>query len=77
MSAKNIMVLPPDINRSASGFTVERIEDKNNRDELAVRYALSAIKNVGAEAMTRLTEIRDAGGPFQSLKGFCNVCHAK
>ena len=35
-----------------------------------MRYALSAIKNVGAEAMTRLTEIRDSGGPFQSLKGF-------
>ena len=35
-----------------------------------MRYALSAIKNVGAEAMTRLTEIRDAGGPFQSLKEF-------
>ena len=67
---KNIMVLPPDINYSASGFAVERIEGKNNRDELAVRYALSAIKNVGAEAMTRLTEIRDAGGPFQSLKEF-------
>ena len=35
-----------------------------------MRYALSAIKNVGAEAMTRLTEIRDADGPFQSLKEF-------
>jgi DNA polymerase-3 subunit alpha len=67
---KNIVVLPPDINHSASGFAVERIEGKNNRDELAVRYALSAIKNVGADAMTRLTEIRDACGPFKSLKGF-------
>ena len=27
---KNIMVLPPDINHSASGFAVERIEGKNN-----------------------------------------------
>ena len=63
MSAKNIMVLPPDINDLASGFAVERIRGKNNCEELAVRYALSAIKNVGAEAMTRLTEIRDAGGP--------------
>ena len=67
---KNIMVLPPDINNSASGFAVEKIGAKNNRDELAVRYALSAIKNVGAEAMTRLTEIRDDGGPFQSLEEF-------
>jgi len=67
---KNITILPPDINCSASGFAVEKIGGKNNRDELAVRYALSAIKNVGAEAMLRLTEIRDTDGPFQSLKEF-------
>ena len=66
----NIMVLPPDVNRSASGFTVESIKNKNNFGDFAVRYALSAIKNVGAEAMTRLTEIRDANGPFQSLGEF-------
>ncbi len=66
----NIMVLPPDINSSVSGFSVEKIAGKNNRDELAIRYALSAIKNVGTEAMIRLTEIRDANGPFQSLEGF-------
>mgnify|MGYP001169604663 CR=1 FL=1 len=67
---KNIMVLPPDVNCSSSGFAVEKIGGKNDCDKLAVRYALSAIKNVGAEAMTRLTEIRDADGPFQSLKEF-------
>ncbi len=67
---KNIMVLPPDINCSTSGFAVEKKGGKNNHNGLAVRYALSAIKNVGAEAMTRLTKVRDADGPFQSLEGF-------
>ena len=65
---KNIGVLPPDINKSSSGFAVEEVASANGTPELAVRYALSAIKNVGAEAMSRLTEIRKAGGAFTSLK---------
>mgnify|MGYP001248040848 CR=1 FL=1 len=67
---KDIVVLPPDINCSASGFAVEKIGSTNNRGDLAVRYALSAIKNVGADAMARLTEVRDAVGPFKTLRGF-------
>ena len=66
---KNIGVLPPDINKSSSGFAVEEVVSADGAPELAVRYALSAIKNVGAEAMTRLTEIRKADGAFISLKG--------
>jgi len=65
---KNIGVLPPDINKSSSGFAVESVASANGTPELAVRYALSAIKNVGAEAMSRLTEIRKVDGAFTSLK---------
>jgi DNA polymerase-3 subunit alpha len=65
---KNIGVLPPDINKSSSGFAVEEVASASGTPELAVRYALSAIKNVGAEAMSRLTEIRKADGAFTSLK---------
>ena len=65
---KNIGVLPPDINKSSSGFAVEEAVSVDGAPELAVRYALSAIKNVGAEAMSRLTEIRKADGAFTSLK---------
>ena len=65
---KNIGVLPPDINKSSSGFAVEEVAAADGTPELAVRYALSAIKNVGAEAMSRLTEIRKADGVFTSLK---------
>ncbi|MBL6595760.1 MAG: DNA polymerase III subunit alpha [Candidatus Puniceispirillum sp.] len=65
---KNITVLPPDINKSLSGFAVEK--RTTNGGELALRYALSAVKNVGAEAMSRLTEIRDADGRFASLRDF-------
>ena len=65
---KNIGVLPPDINKSSSGFAVEEVTAADGTPELAVRYALSAIKNVGAEAMRRLTEIRKVDGAFTSLK---------
>ena len=34
----------------------------------AVRYALGAIKNVGSEAMSRLVDVRQNGGPFCSLE---------
>ncbi len=67
---KGILVLPPDINRSSPSFAVEKVKDNIGNEFLAVRYALSAIKNVGFEAMSRLTKIRDADGPYQSLKEF-------
>jgi DNA polymerase-3 subunit alpha len=65
---KNIGVLPPDINESSSGFAVEEVASADGAPDLAVRYALSAIKNVGTDAMSRLTEIRKADGAFTSLK---------
>ena len=63
---KNIEVLLPDVNRSWSGFSVEKCEN----GDLAIRYALGAVKNVGAEAMKRLTELRQEAGPFTSLMNF-------
>ena len=59
----NIDVLPPDINTSDASFTVET--DRNGKK--AVRYALGAIKNVGAEAMDRICAERRQNGPFDSL----------
>jgi DNA polymerase-3 subunit alpha len=67
---KNISVLPPDINKSASSFSVEEISPDGGGSTLAIRYALAAIRNVGAEAMSRLTAVRDEGGPFASLHDF-------
>ena len=42
-----IALLPPDINKSEVGFAVEKVSET----ESAVRYALAALKNVGAGAM--------------------------
>ncbi len=55
-----IPLLPPDINASRATFSVERRDDGGK----AIRYALGAIRNVGAQAMAALAEERTANGPF-------------
>ncbi|HEC90617.1 MAG TPA: DNA polymerase III subunit alpha, partial [Alphaproteobacteria bacterium] len=62
-----IEVLPPDVNASHSVFAVER----NGDGKAAVRYALAAIKNVGAAAMKMVVAERREGGPFSGLYDFC------
>jgi DNA polymerase-3 subunit alpha len=57
-----IRLLPADINRSGVEFTVE-----GEGEEAAVRYALAAIKGVGAQAMAALVAERAKNGPYKDL----------
>ncbi|HEX6779758.1 MAG TPA: DNA polymerase III subunit alpha, partial [Ktedonobacterales bacterium] len=57
-----VEVLPPDINKSGKGFTVE---DGN------IRFGLLAIKNVGSKPIEEIISTRDKGGPFASLADLC------
>lgn len=54
-------VLPPHINKSGVDFTVE---------DNCVRYALSAVKNVGEAGMKAVVEEREKNGPFKSMEDF-------
>ena len=56
-----IPLLGPDVNKSMAEFAVETTPEGKK----AVRYALSAIKGVGREAMTRLAEERAEHGEFK------------
>lgn len=56
-----IDLLPPDVNHSESGFKVE---------DGAIRYALGALKNVGAAAMDSLVAEREKNGPFKDIFDF-------
>ncbi len=56
-----IAVLPPDINHSLSEFAVEG----NN-----IRYALAAIKSVGAANMQAIVEEREKRGKFKDISDF-------
>lgn len=57
-----ILVLPPDINKSESEFT---IEDKKN-----IRFGMSAVKNVGEAAIESILRAREQR-PFASFDDFC------
>ena len=56
-----LAVLPPDINASAAGFTV---------DGAAIRFGLAGVKNVGENAIGNITEVRQAGEKFTLVSGF-------
>jgi len=53
-----IDVLPPDVNRSIASFSIEGA---------AIRFGLSAIKNVGQGSVEAIVAARREGGPFVSL----------
>jgi len=59
----NIKVLPPDINKSMSEFSIENKTD--------IRFGLSAIKNVGEAAIKTILEAR-SHGPYKNLEDFCS-----
>lgn len=59
-------VLPPDLNHSEADFSVKETED----GDLAVRYALGAVRNVALGAMEALVAERKANGPFKALYDF-------
>ncbi len=59
-----IRVLPPDVNRSGADFTVDTATGTP-----AIRYALAAVKKVGAQAMVSLATAR-GGRDFASVADF-------
>lgn len=63
-----IKVLPPDINKSYSGFT----PDENN-----IRFGLASIKQVGEAVVEAIKTERDANGPFESIYDFCTRVDSK
>ncbi len=62
----SIDVLPPDINRSGHDFIIEDQVDGAR----AIRYGMSAIKNVGDGSVEAILSAR-ADSPFRDLTDFC------
>lgn len=78
-----IVVLPPDVNKSGIGFTLEKLRDLT-KEELerqltgveknagqGIRFGLSAIKNVGFSAIESILEARK-DKEFESLWDLCS-----
>src|SRR3546814_10468275 len=72
-----IALLPPDINRSEADFGVEVTGEGSGDGKPAIRYALAALKNVGANAMAAVVAEREAKGRFKSLADFANRLDAR
>jgi len=70
-----INVLPPDISQSKVGFAIE--EKKKSLEGKAIRFGLSAIKNVGQAAIEVVLKAREMGGDFKSLTDFCQRVDAQ
>jgi DNA polymerase-3 subunit alpha len=60
-----IDVLPPDVNESDVDFAPAPGERR------AIRYGLSAVRNVGEGVVRSIVEARGTGGPFASFADFC------
>ncbi len=58
-----VRVLPPDINASLSGFTVENG---------CIRVGLLAVRNLGYNLIDRIVSERNSGGGYRSLYDFCS-----
>ena len=63
-----IEVLPPDINKSYSKFTIEDESDSKK----SIRFGLAAIKNIGSEALVPFLQSREEKGPFATIEELCH-----
>ena len=64
----NIKILKPNINYSNSLFTIE-LDNQNNQ---AIRYGLSALKNVGTNSTLKIEMERKKNGKYKNIENFCN-----
>ncbi|MEX2256793.1 MAG: DNA polymerase III subunit alpha [Acidimicrobiia bacterium] len=65
---RNIDVLVPDVNESEQDFTV-RVTSEGTK---AIRYGLSAVRNVGEGVVAHVVRAREEGGPFTDFYDFCD-----
>jgi DNA polymerase-3 subunit alpha len=63
-----IRVLPPCVNASDVEFLAE--PPKRSEERGAIRYALAALKNIGASAVETIVDSRRSKGPYKSLADF-------
>ena len=67
-----LAVLPPDVNRSRSRFSVEQVgKNEDGSKQLAIRFGLAAVKSVGGGVMDALVRERTERGAFRNFFDFC------
>src|SRR5207248_1350648 len=63
-----IPVLVPDVNESESDFAIVKTLEGTE----AIRFGLSAVRNVGEGVVVHLVAAREEGGPFTDFYDFCD-----
>ena len=66
-----IDVLVPDVNESESDFSV-RAPDGDVPGAAAIRFGMSAVRNVGEGVVGQIVAAREDGGPFADFYDFCD-----
>ncbi len=68
----HIPVLPPSVSESISAFTVVDLPpaEEGAAPRKGIRFGLSAIKNLGENAVAAIVRARKAAGPFDTLEDF-------
>ena len=64
-----ITVLPPDINKSETNFTIE--------GDKVIRFGLAGVKQLGISSATKIVYERKQGGEFSSYQTLANRLHAQ
>ncbi len=68
----DIPVLVPDVNESEMDFAVVHgTRPDGTPDDGAVRFGLSAVRNVGEGVVAKILDARNEGGPFEDFFDFC------
>ncbi len=70
-----IKILAPDINLSAQDFTIET--NKDSKENMAIRFGLTAIKHVGKAAIENIIEVRKAEKNFASFTHFIQATDSR
>src|SRR4029077_11807941 len=65
-----LSVLVPDVNESESDFSVRRAVDSEGED--AIRFGMSAVRDVGEGVVGQIVAAREEGGPFVDFYDFCD-----
>jgi DNA polymerase-3 subunit alpha len=64
--AMGVKVLPPDVQKSFSKFTIEDFEGK-----AGIRFGMLAVKNVGEGAVEAIVDCRTKDGVYKTFDEFC------
>lgn len=70
-----IKILAPDINLSARDFTIE--QNKDSKENMAIRFGLTAIKHVGKAAIDNIIEVRNQEKTFASFTHFIQATDSR